>query len=207
MAVGSWPLVVRWRRRRRVGCSGRMFQVRVIPARRRQDGRVVKGVNFVNLRDAGDPVEAAVITSTKRAPTSLPSSTSPQATRIATSCSTWCGAPPRPASCRSPSAAVCAPPKISARCCLPAPTGFSISTAAVARRGFVKAAQKFGDQCIVVAIDAKKVSAQSDRWEIFTHGGRHDRPRCHRLCPRSSRARRRAKSCSPRWTATARGRL
>jgi len=52
----------------------------------------------------------------------------------------------------------------------------SINTAAVARRAFVKeAAEKFGDQCIVVAIDAKKVSkpGERDRWEIFTHGGRH----------------------------------
>jgi cyclase len=50
-----------------------------------------------------------------------------------------------------------------------------INTAAVLRRGFVKeAAEKFGDQCIVVAIDAKKVSkpGEQDRWEIFTHGGR-----------------------------------
>ena len=52
----------------------------------------------------------------------------------------------------------------------------SINTAAVARRAFVKeAAEKFGDQCIVVAIDAKKVSkpGEPDRWEIFTHGGRN----------------------------------
>jgi len=51
----------------------------------------------------------------------------------------------------------------------------SINTAAVDRRAFVKeAAEKFGDQCIVVAIDAKKVSrvGETDRWEIFTHGGR-----------------------------------
>ena len=51
----------------------------------------------------------------------------------------------------------------------------SINTAAVVRRAFVKeAAEKFGDQCIVVAIDAKKVSkpGETDRWEIFTHGGR-----------------------------------
>src|SRR5262249_33842209 len=51
----------------------------------------------------------------------------------------------------------------------------SINTAAVKRRQFVKeAAEKFGDQCIVVAIDAKKVSRAggNDRWEIFTHGGR-----------------------------------
>jgi cyclase len=52
----------------------------------------------------------------------------------------------------------------------------SINTAAVTRRAFVKeAAEKFGDQCIVVAIDAKKVSRPvgADRWEIFTHGGRN----------------------------------
>jgi cyclase len=52
----------------------------------------------------------------------------------------------------------------------------SINTAAVARRGFVKeAAEKFGDQCIVVAVDAKKVSQpdEPERWEIFTHGGRN----------------------------------
>ena len=52
----------------------------------------------------------------------------------------------------------------------------SINTAAVARRAFVKeAAEKFGDQCIVVAIDAKKVSqaGEPDSWEIFTHGGRN----------------------------------
>jgi cyclase len=52
----------------------------------------------------------------------------------------------------------------------------SINTAAVARRAFVKeAAEKFGDQCIVVAIDAKKVSGpdEPNRWEIFTHGGRN----------------------------------
>jgi cyclase len=51
----------------------------------------------------------------------------------------------------------------------------SINTAAVSNRAFVKeAAEKFGDQCIVVAIDAKKVSAAGEpaRWEIFTHGGR-----------------------------------
>src|SRR5207237_9119245 len=52
----------------------------------------------------------------------------------------------------------------------------SSNTAAVDRRAFVReAAEKFGDQCIVVAIDAKKVSKppERDRWEIFTHGGRN----------------------------------
>jgi cyclase len=52
----------------------------------------------------------------------------------------------------------------------------SINTAAVAKREFVKeAAEKFGNQCIVVAVDAKKVSKPGEpaRWEIFTHGGRN----------------------------------
>ena len=52
----------------------------------------------------------------------------------------------------------------------------SINSAAVSRREFVKeAAEKFGEQCIVVAIDAKRVkrAGGSDRWEIFTHGGRN----------------------------------
>jgi cyclase len=52
----------------------------------------------------------------------------------------------------------------------------SINSAAVSRREFVKeAAEKFGDQCIVVAIDAKRVrrGGGSERWEIFTHGGRN----------------------------------
>src|SRR5437870_10511903 len=52
----------------------------------------------------------------------------------------------------------------------------SINSAAVSRREFVKeAAEKFGDQCIVVAIDAKRVTkaGEPDHWEIFSHGGRH----------------------------------
>ena len=65
--------------------------------------------------------------------------------------STWCAAPPSNASCPSPWAAA-----------LKNPTLIS------------EAAEKFGEQCIVVAIDAKKVSApgEDNRWEIFTHGGR-----------------------------------
>ena len=61
----------------------------------------------------------------------------------------------------------------------------SINTAAVKNPDFVaEAADKFGNQCIVVAIDAKKVSGagEGDRWEIFTHGGREsDRHRCRRI--------------------------
>jgi len=70
----------------------------------------------------------------------------------------------------------------------------SINSGAVSRREFVKeAAEKFGDQCIVVAIDANDVKrgGGSERWEIFTHGGRNSTDRCHRIRPGSRLARRR----------------
>ncbi|MGY4465966.1 hypothetical protein ACVWWK_001648 [Bradyrhizobium sp. LB9.1b] len=76
-----------------------MFKVRVIPCLDVKDGRVVKGVNFVDLRDAGDPVEAAIAYDAPRAPTSSLFSTSPRPMRTAASCWTWSGAPPKPASC------------------------------------------------------------------------------------------------------------
>ena len=65
-----------------------MFKVRVIPCLDVKDGRVVKGVNFVNLRDAGDPVEAAIAYDAAGAD-ELASSTSRRATRTATPSSTW----------------------------------------------------------------------------------------------------------------------
>jgi imidazole glycerol-phosphate synthase subunit HisF len=152
-----------------------VFKVRVIPCLDVKDGRVVKGVNFVNLRDAGDPVEAAIAYDEAGADelTFLDITASHEDRDIM-----------RDVVQRTAEA-----------CFMPLTVGggvrtiedirallssgadkVSINTAAVARRGFVKeAAEKFGDQCIVVAVDAKKVSlpAQPDRWEIFTHGGRH----------------------------------
>ena len=76
-----------------------MLKSRVIPCLDVKDGRVVKGVNFVNLRDAGDPVECAIAYD-RRAPTNCASSISPPATRTAASCSTWCAGRRRSASCR-----------------------------------------------------------------------------------------------------------
>ena len=150
-----------------------MFKVRVIPCLDVKDGRVVKGVNFVNLRDAGDPVEAAIAYDEAGADelTFLDITASHEDRDIMLD----------------------VVQRTAEACFMPLTVGggvrtiedirallssgadkVSINTAAVARRGFVKeAAEKFGDQCIVVAIDAKKVSAQSDRWEIFTHGGRN----------------------------------
>ncbi len=152
-----------------------MFKVRVIPCLDVKDGRVVKGVNFVNLRDAGDPVEAAIAYDEAGADelTFLDITASHEDRDIMLD----------------------VVQRTAEACFMPLTVGggerttddiralltsgadkVSINTAAVARRAFVKeAAEKFGDQCIVVAIDAKKVSqpAEANRWEIFTHGGRH----------------------------------
>ena len=152
-----------------------MFKVRVIPCLDVKDGRVVKGVNFVNLRDAGDPVEAAVAYDAAAADElcflDITASHEKRetiydvVTRTAEACFmplTVGGGVRTVDDIRR--LLTCGADKV------------SINTAAVDRRGFVKeAAEKFGDQCIVVAIDAKKVSkaGEKDRWEIFTHGGRN----------------------------------
>src|SRR4051812_26781209 len=150
------------------------FKVRVIPCLDVKDGRVVKGVNFVNLRDAGDPVEAAIAYDAAGADelTFLDITASHEnrdtifdvVTRTAEACFmplTVGGGVRTVEDIRK--LLKCGADKV------------SINTAAVTRRGFVKeAAEKFGDQCIVVAIDAKQVSRPGEerRWEIFTHGGR-----------------------------------
>jgi len=152
-----------------------MFKVRVIPCLDVKDGRVVKGVNFVNLRDAGDPVEAAIAYDAASADELcfLDITASHEnrdtiydvVTRTAEACFmplTVGGGVRTVEDIRK--LLTCGADKV------------SINTTAVARRDFVKeAAEKFGDQCIVVAIDAKKVSkpGEKDRWEIFTHGGRN----------------------------------
>jgi imidazole glycerol-phosphate synthase subunit HisF len=146
------------------------FKVRVIPCLDVKDGRVVKGVNFVNLRDAGDPVEAAVAYDAAGADelTFLDITASHEnrdtifdvVTRTAEACFmplTVGGGVRTVEDIRK--LLTCGADKV------------SINTAAVNRRSFVnEAAEKFGDQCIVVAIDAKRVG---DHWEIFTHGGRN----------------------------------
>jgi cyclase len=152
-----------------------MFKVRIIPCLDVKDGRVVKGVNFVNLRDAGDPVEAAIAYDAAGADELcfLDITASHEnrdtiydvVTRTAEACFmplTVGGGVRTVDDIRR--LLTCGADKV------------SINTAAVARRTFVKeAAEKFGDQCIVVAIDAKKVSkaGSEDRWEVFTHGGRN----------------------------------
>ena len=151
-----------------------MFKVRVIPCLDVKDGRVVKGVNFVDLRDAGDPVEAAVAYD-------------------AAGADELCFLDIT-ATHENRGIMLDVVQRTAEACFMPLTVGggvrttddirtllrsgadkASINSAAVARREFVKeAAEKFGDQCIVVAIDAKRVQrgGGSDRWEIFTHGGR-----------------------------------
>jgi cyclase len=146
-----------------------MFKVRVIPCLDVKDGRVVKGVNFVNLRDAGDPVAAAIAYD-------------------AAGADELCFLDIT-ASHENRGIILDVVQRTAEACFMPLTVGggvrsiedirrllahgadkVSINTAAVSDRRFVKeAAEKFGDQCIVVAIDAKRVEGH---WEIFTHGGR-----------------------------------
>ena len=152
-----------------------MFKVRLIPCLDVKDGRVVKGVRFVELRDAGDPVEAAKAYDAAGADElcflDITASHEERAILLDVVRRT------------------------AEACFMPLTVGggvrtvedvrtllasgadkVSINTAAVQKRRFVRdAAEKFGDQCVVVAIDAKRASKPGEpaRWEIFTHGGRN----------------------------------
>jgi cyclase len=149
-----------------------MLKMRVIPCLDVKDGRVVKGVNFVNLVDAGDPVEAAKAYDAAGADELcfLDITATHEGRGIMLD----------------------AVRRTAAACFMPLTVGggvrslddiralllagadkVSINSAAVARRQFVnEAAEKFGSQCIVVAIDAKETAP--GKFEIFTHGGRKE---------------------------------
>lgn len=151
------------------------LKARVIPCLDVKDGRVVKGVNFVDLVDAGDPVEAAKAYDEAGADElcflDITASSDNRETifdvvaRTADQCF-------MPLTVGGGVRTVNDIRKL----LLAGADKVSIMTAAVKNRDFVnQAADKFGNQCIVVAIDAKKVSGEGedDRWEVFTHGGRH----------------------------------
>ena len=151
-----------------------MLAKRIIPCLDVKEGRVVKGVRFVDLRDAGDPVEAAAAYDHAGADElcflDITASHEKRGTILDVVRRT------------------------AERCFMPLTVGggvrstedvrtlleagadkVSINTAAVKDRSLVrKAAEKFGAQCIVVAIDAKRVAPNgaSPRFELFTHGGR-----------------------------------
>ncbi|HEY8215430.1 MAG TPA: imidazole glycerol phosphate synthase subunit HisF [Methylocystis sp.] len=147
-----------------------MLKARVIPCLDVKEGRVVKGVNFVDLRDAGDPVECAIAYD-------------------AAGADELCFLDIT-ASHENRGILLDVVQRTAEACFMPLTVGggvrtlddirnlllagadkVSINSAAVANRGFVReASEKFGAQCIVVAIDAKRTA--DSRWEIFTHGGR-----------------------------------
>jgi cyclase len=150
------------------------LKARVIPCLDVKDGRVVKGVNFVDLIDAGDPVEQARLYDEAGADElcflDITASSDNRDTiydvvaRTAEQCF-------MPLTVGGGVRTVSDIRKL----LLAGADKVSINTAAVRNPQFVaEAADKFGNQCIVVAIDAKKVSGKGnpDRWEIFTHGGR-----------------------------------
>jgi cyclase len=150
------------------------LKIRIIPCLDVKDGRVVKGVNFVDLRDAGDPVEAA-------------------AAYDAAGADELCFLDIT-ASHENRDTIFDIVRRTAEQCFMPLTVGggvrttedirkllkagadkVSINTAAVTRRQLVTdGADKFGAQCIVVAIDAKMASKPGElpRWEVFTHGGR-----------------------------------
>ena len=148
-----------------------MLSVRIIPCLDVHEGRVVKGVNFVNLIDAGDPVEQAKAYE-KQGADEL---TFLDITASSDNRNTMIDVVERTAS----------------ECFMPLTVGgglrnvenirdmlnagadkVSLNTAAVANPDLIdQASSKFGNQCIVVAIDAKRVKDEK-RWEVFTHGGR-----------------------------------
>jgi imidazole glycerol-phosphate synthase subunit HisF len=152
-----------------------MLKIRIIPCLDVKDGRVVKGINFVDLKDAGDPVEAAA---------AYDKSGADELCFLDIT-----------ASHENRDTILHIVERTAERCFMPLTVGggvrtpedirkllhagadkVSINTAAVDRRRLVaEAADKFGAQCIVVAIDAKEVSKPGDapRWELFTHGGRN----------------------------------
>jgi len=147
-----------------------MLKVRIIPCLDVKDGRVVKGVQFVDLRDAGDPVEQARVYDAAGADelTFLDITASHEnrdtifdvVSRTAEQCFmplTVGGGVRTLSDIR--------------KLLLAGADKVSINSAAVARPEFVReAAEKYGDQCIVVAIDARQ--ARPGKWEVFTHGGR-----------------------------------
>jgi cyclase len=147
-----------------------MLKLRVIPCLDVKDGRVVKGVNFVSLRDAGDPVEQAAIydaagadeltfldiTASHENRDTILDVVSRTAERVFLPL-TIGGGIRSLADMR--------------RLLLAGADKCSINSAAIARPELIaEAAEKFGSQCVVVAIDARR--SAPGKWEVFSHGGR-----------------------------------
>lgn len=149
-----------------------VLSVRIIPCLDVHNGRVVKGVNFVNLIDAGDPVEQAKAYEQQGADElvflDITASSDERNTMIDVV------------------------ERTASECFMPLTVGgglrnlenirnmlnagadkVSLNTAAILNPSLIKeASSQFGNQCIVVAIDAKRTKGQNEKWEVYTHGGR-----------------------------------
>jgi cyclase len=147
-----------------------MLKKRIIPCLDVKDGRVVKGINFVNLKDAGDPVEQAKIYDKGGADEIcfLDITASSENRKILLN-----KVKETAKSCFVPltvGGGVTGIDDIK-NLLLAGADKVSINTSAVKNHDFIKESSiRFGSQCIVIAIDVKKVSNQ--KWEVFTHGGR-----------------------------------
>src|SRR5436189_783827 len=147
-----------------------MFKVRVIPCLDVKDGRVVNGVNFVDLRDAGDPVEAAIAYDAQGADelVFLDITASHEARDIMLDV------------VKRTAEGIYMPLTVGGgirsvddvrRLLRAGADKVSLNTAALARPEVIReAAERFGSQCIVVAIDARR---EDDHWDVYTHGGRN----------------------------------
>ena len=149
-----------------------MLAKRIIPCLDVKDGRVVKGVNFVNLRDAGDPVEIA---------SAYESEGADELTFLDIT-----------ASHEGRDTTIHMVESIAEQVFIPLTVGggirkpedvrvmlnagadkVAVNSAAISNPDLInQLCEKFGSQCIVIAIDAKQVSNNPPKWEIFTHGGR-----------------------------------
>jgi cyclase len=148
-----------------------MLKKRIIPCLDVKDGRVVKGINFINLKDAGDPVEQAKIYDKGGADEIcfLDITASSENRKILLD-----KVSETAKSCFVPLTVGGGIGSIEdiKNLLLAGADKVSINTAAVKNHNFIKESSiRFGSQCIVIAIDAKKVS--NNKWEIFTHGGRN----------------------------------
>ena len=148
-----------------------MLKKRIIPCLDVKDGRVVKGINFVNLKDAGDPVEQAKIYDKGGADEIcfLDITASSENRKIlldkVSETAKSCFVP------LTVGGGISSIEDIKTLL-LAGADKVSINTAAVKNHNFIKESSiRFGSQCIVIAIDAKKVG--NNKWEIFTHGGRN----------------------------------
>jgi cyclase len=148
-----------------------MLKKRIIPCLDVKDGRVVKGINFVNLKDAGDPVEQAQIYDKGGADEIcfLDITASSENRKILLE------------KVRETAKSCFVPLTVGGgigsiddikNLLLAGADKVSINTSAVKNHNFIKESSiRFGSQCIVIAIDVKKVS--NDKWEVFTHGGKN----------------------------------